>query len=322
MVSLSCVLFILTRTLSGCGMAFGLPYHENSTDSSFSIAQAAGESAEKADGFASSLCVTDGAVAADGVTISENAAGVLFDVNNREVLYAQNVFTQLYPASLTKVMTALVALDNASPDTVLTASETVNQLEPGAQTAGIMPGDTMTLNQALHIMLINSANDAANLIAESVGGTTESFVQMINDEAAKLGATKTHFVNSNGLTDENHYTTPYDIYLIFNSAMQNELFREIINTATYSTVYHDRDGNDKTCDVTTTNQYLTGGVSAPQGITIVGGKTGTTNAAGHCLVLLVRNSAGNPYITIVMRETNQDALYTDMNSLLGLIPAG
>lgn len=111
------------------------------------------------------------------VDMTQASAAVLFDVNNREVLYSKNAHERLYPASLTKVMTALVALKNASLDTVLTATDSVKINESGAQLCGLKSGDTMTLDQALHILLMYSANDAAMLIAENVGGSVDHFVE-------------------------------------------------------------------------------------------------------------------------------------------------
>ena len=103
----------------------------------------------------------------------------------------------------------------------------------------------MTLDQALHILLMYSANDVAMLIAENVGGTTERFIEMMNEEAKRLGATNTQFMNPHGLTQDGHYTTAYDLYLIFNEAVQYEAFSEIINMTNYQTTYYDKDGKAK-----------------------------------------------------------------------------
>ena len=316
--AVSCVIFMLPL-LAGCGSRFSEPFSDNYADSSFGIIETAKDTAGRADSFAENLCVTDGDVNADAIDLPSTVAAGLFDCTNKETLYAKNVFAQLYPASMTKVMTAIVALDNSSTDQVLTAGDDVTQLEAGAQVAGIKPGDTLTMDQALHLLLIYSANDAAVVIADSVAGNSEAFVGLMNEKAKELGATGTNFVNSNGLTDENHYTTPYDMYLIFNEAMNYELFREIISQQSYSTVIHDSSGGDRTINVSATNQYLAGNIQAPTGITVVGGKTGTTSAAGHCLILYARDSSGNPYIAVVMRTESADAMYSTMNSLLGLI---
>lgn len=320
-VCLLSVLSLGTLLLSGCGSKYDLAYAQMETESNYSFLQSSNPSAETAEPFAADLCVADGNV--EGITsidTTDVSAAAVFDLNNKNVLYAKNIFTKLYPASMTKVMTALVALKNSSADTVLTASSNVLMSDPDAQVCGLEPGDTMTLDQALHLLLIYSANDVAVMIAEGIGGSMDNFIQMMNDEATAIGATNTNFINSNGLSDENHYTTAYDMYLIFNEAVKYDLFKEIINMTNYSTVYHDATGTDKEINVVSTNYYLQGVVNAPASITVIGGKTGTTNAAGHCLVMLSRDTSGNPYISIVMRAGTKDSLYEVMNSLLTEIP--
>ena len=215
-------------------------------------------------------------------------------------------------------MTALVALKHSSADTLLTASANVTNLESGATTCGLREGDQMTLAQALHVLLINSANDAAVMIAEGIAGSIEGFSEMMNEEALQLGATNTHFVNPHGLSDEEHYTTVYDIYLIMNEAVKYDMFNEIIRMAEYTTVYNDRNGSPKELSVKSTNAYLSG-TEAPAGVTVMGGKTGTTSAARNCLVLLARDTAGNPYISVILKAETRDALYLQMTELLNEI---
>ena len=222
----------------------------------------------------------------------------------------------MYPASLTKVMTALIALKYGQLDDTVTASQNVLITESGAQLCGFKPGDTLTMEQALHGLLMYSGNDAGVLIAEHISGDVESFAALMNEEAKKLGATGTNFVNPHGLTDDQHYTTAYDLYLIFNEAMKYEKFKEIIHTNQYSTIYHDADGKEKELKFNTTNQYLVGNVSSPDGVTVIGGKTGTTNAAGACLILLSKNSAGNQFVSVVLQAENRDYLYEGMTNLL------
>ena len=175
-------------------------------------------------------------------------------------------------------------------DTTLTASANVRNLESGAQTCGLKEGDQMTLDQALHVLLINSANDAAIMIAEGIAGSVEAFADMMNQEALEIGATNSHFVNPHGLSDNDHYTTVYDMYLITNAAIQYDRFNEIIHMKEYQTVYYDKSGNAKDLSVNSTNYYLQGNADAPSGITVLGGKTGTTNAAGHCVKRYIRKS--------------------------------
>ena len=170
----------------------------------------------------------------------------------------------------------------------------------------------MSLDQALRILLVYSANDVAMLIAENVGGSVERFVEMMNQEAVRLGATNTHFMNPHGLTESEHYTTVYDLYLIFNEAIKYETFNEIIHMSGYQTVYYDKNGKEKGFD----NQFLKGEQQAPANVTVIGGKTGTTSAAGYCLMLFSRDANGSPFISIVLRAEGAAQLYSEMIDLL------
>ncbi len=269
--------------------------------------------------FASELCVVDQDITDAELELGESVSAGLFDLNNKETLYAKNVNETVLPASLTKVMTALVALKYGSLDQVLVADSNVYVNESGAQKISLKEGDRMTLDQALRILLIYSANDVANLIATNIGGSIEGFVDMMNQEAINIGATNSHFVNPHGLTADDHYVTAYDMYLIFNAAMQYDTFSEIINMSEYNTNYLDSTGASKEVSVSSTNGYISGSKTAPSGVTVIGGKTGTTNAAGHCLILLARDVSGNPYIAVIMRDTDSGLLYSDMSSLLNEI---
>lgn len=305
----------MSCALCGCGnLSYDMAYSADSDISSFNVI--AREDRRTVTLFAADLCVVTGDLLYESVNMEEAEAAVLFDVNKAEVLYAKNAHETLYPASLTKVMTALVALKNGSLDQVLTATSSVNITESGAQLCGLKAGDTMTLDQALRILLMYSANDAAMLIAEGIGGSVEHFVEMMNEEARRLGATNTNFANPHGLTDANHYTTAYDLYLIFNEAVKYDTFNEIIQMSSYQTTYYDKDGKAKEFNKTTTNLFVRGDYSAPSNVNVIGGKTGTTSAAGHCLVLLSRDENGSPYISVILRSSSTDMLYTEMIDLL------
>ena len=256
----------------------------------------------------------------DTVALTESLSGILCDVNNNRVIYAKDENLQLAPASLTKVMTALVALKNSELDQVLTASENVVINESGATLCGLEAGDTMTMDQALHALLMQSANDAAVMIAENIGGSVEGFADMMNAEALRIGATNSHFVNPHGLTAEDHYVTAYDMYLIFKEAMKEDVFTQIIHLDSYETVYHNSLGENKSYSASTTNLYLKGDYASPEGITVIGGKTGTTNAARNCLVLMTRDSSGNPYVSVILNCSERQYLYQEMTELLKTIP--
>ena len=306
---------ILCLLLTGCGTAFSSPYTLHNDISVFNVGVTE-ETASTFPSFAEDLCVVSNNIATDMVDLGTTEAGSLFDINNSETLYAKNPNTQVHPASLTKVMTALVALKYASPNLTLTASENVQITEPGAQLLGLKPGDMMTLDQALHILLIYSANDVAVLIAEGIGGNIDAFCDLMNEEALSIGATNSHFMNPHGLTEDGHYVTAYDMYLIFSETLQYSLFNEIISTPVYETVYYASDGTQREVSVESTVLYLKGTVNGPGPVTVIGGKTGTTAAAGHCLILYSRDSSGNPFISVIMNAESSDALYEQMNKLL------
>lgn len=302
--------------LCGCSSAkYPMPYTADSDISSFSMVNSERNSSF-ADSFASKLCVVDSPVNASSIPLTPSAAAGLFDIAGKDVIFAKDIHKQLYPASLTKIMTAIVALKNGSLDMMLTASSNVKITESGAQVIGLNKGDTLTLEQALNLLLIYSANDVAVLIAEGISGSEEAFVELMNKEALSIGATNTHFTNAHGLNNENHYSTAYDMYLIMNEAIQFEKFDEIINSQEYSTTYYDAQGNPKDINIKSTNLYINGTIDAPVGVTVIGGKTGTTSVAGHCLIILSRDTKSNPFISVVMKSDNRDDLYSYMTSLL------
>ena len=226
----------------------------------------------------------------------------------------------MYPASLTKTMTALLALKYGHLEDTITASANVYISESGAQLIGLKEGDKLTLDQALHALLMYSGNDASIAIAEYISGSVDEFCNLMNREALELGATNTHFVNPHGLTDDSHFTTAYDLYLIFNEAMKYDKFKEIIGMTEYTTTYSDRDGNPKELNIKNSNLFLTGDYQPPSNVSIIGGKTGTTNMAGSCLILLSNDQKGNPYISVILKASDRDSLYKEMSRLLEQVP--
>ena len=309
-----CVICCLSLILAGCSQSIPFAFDPDSDLGQFNIVTATSSSQVKT--FAADICVTENDHEAMTLAIDEAEAGGLFDATAAETVYAKNVHEQLNPASLTKVMTAYLALKYGHLEDTLTASPNVVIKESGAQLLGLKEGDRMTLDQALHALLMYSANDAGVLIAEYLSGSVESFANVMNEEAVKLGATNTNFTNPHGLTDEDHYTTAYDLYLMFNAAMQYEEFRNIIHTTEYKSTYKDRDGNPKNIEIGTTNAYIKGDRSAPDGVTVIGGKTGTTKAAKSCLILLSQGSDEHQYISVILGSTDRETLYDNMTTLL------
>lgn len=292
---------------------------EQAFDSSevFTNALAAKENM-RTESFAQQLCVSSqGNVdCIKNAQLEEGQKGLLFSLSNHKVLYANGIYDKVYPASITKIMTAMLALQSGKLNDTVTITQDNVTLEDGSQVCGFVAGDQVTLDQLLHCLLVYSGNDAASAIAEYVGGSTENFVQMMNDYAAKLGCTGTHFSNPHGLQDENHYTTPYDIYLILNEAFTYPEFTEITELPSYTVTYTGSDGTEKSTTLTATDHYLTGEATAPKDVTILGGKTGTTEVAGNCLAILTQNAYGKTFVSIVMGADTKELLYQEMNSLL------
>ena len=245
-------------------------------------------------------------------------------VNNtkNKVIVSQKVFDQAYPASTTKIMTALVALENADLSDVVTVSQNadMNSFAADEATCGIKAGDKITLSDLLYGLLLHSGNDNATAIAEYVGGSMDGFAEMMNKEAAKLMATGTHFVNSNGLHNDNHYTTAYDLYLIFNECIKHDDFVKIIMEKSHTAKITGNDGTVRSITWEPTNFYATGDAKKPDNVTVIGGKTGTTQLAGNCLILLTKDKNDHPYISIVMKADTKPLLYKDMTAIVEAIP--
>lgn len=267
--------------------------------------------------FADDLCVA----AEDIKTIEGEAADALaacfFNLDTKEILYAKNIHGRVYPASTTKILTALLLLEQDDLDAQTTVSQNaITFHESGVTTVKLKEGDVLTLDQLLHALLIVSANDAANVIAEKIGGSIEHFAEMMNEKAASIGATNTHFVNPHGLHNEEHYTTAYDLYLMFQEAMKYDKFLEILKKSSYETTFLSAGGQERTVSWSSTNRFTTGNVTVPDGVTAVGGKTGSTKAAMSCLVQLFEDAGGQRYVAIIVGCSERAILYEEMQSFL------
>ncbi|HIX14257.1 MAG TPA: serine hydrolase [Candidatus Hungatella pullicola] len=267
--------------------------------------------------FAHNLCVPSQETIWEEELEAEAAA--VFDLSDKEVIVGKNLYETLYPASITKTMTALLAIKYGNLDDMVTVTEEAVITEPGSTLCGIKPGDQLTMEQLLYGLMIPSGNDAGAAIAVHMDGSIEAFAQRMNEEAKRLGATQTHFVNPHGLPDENHYTTAYDLYLIFNEALKYPQFREIIGTKSYTADYRGTNGQKVSRTWEAGNWYMTGQDSMPDALTPLGGKTGTTKAAGNCLIMGSRDFAGSEYISVILKAPNRQKLYDNMDEILDKI---
>lgn len=244
------------------------------------------------------------------------AAGA-FNESTGETKYSQNLLEKIYPASTTKILTALVAIEEGNLNQLCTVEASDLDLPAGSSVAGLKEGDKLSLNDLLKGMLLESGNDAAKAVARSVAGSEDKFAELMNQKAKEIGAARSHFVNADGLPDENHYTCAYDMYIIFHNALKEKAFRTIIKAKKLDATVTDKDGNTQIVTYKSTNLYFTKQMKAPDGIKVLGGKTGTTNDAGYCLVLLSENKkSGQEIITVVFKADSRYNLYLMTNKLL------
>ena len=213
---------------------------------------------------------------------------VLVETTSNQVLYAKNENARAYPASLTKIMTVMLACESiasgeVSASDMVTASGNIRfDLTDDSSTANIVPGETMSLESLMYCALVKSANEACNIIAEYLSGSVSTFVQRMNDRAQALGCTGTRFANTHGMPDEGHYTTAWDMYLILSEAMQHSLFLDISNTKSIQLL----PTNVSTPRILENTNALLGDSEFYKGYAYEyakGGKTGHTSAAGYCL---------------------------------------
>lgn len=267
--------------------------------------------------FSKDLCVAGTEdVLSDSVTASLSEAAGLFDIEDNNLKFGKNIYGRIYPASTTKILTAYVAMKHGDLSKTATVTEQELQLEEGSSTCGLSVGDIFSLEELLYGLMLCSGNDAANVIADLVAGSTDEFAKLMNQEALALGATNSHFVNPHGLHIEEHYTTVYDMYLIFQAALEEEKFVSIISAQSHTASFSRSTGETGSMNWENTNKYLNGEIETPEGIQVIGGKTGTTNDAGYCLVLYSKNSRGVPHISIVYKSDSRENLYHEMSELL------
>lgn len=266
--------------------------------------------------FAEDLCVSNEEVEYDEFYRHDKFHGaLLFNMNEQKVLYSENAHEKLYPASTTKIMTAYLCLKYGNLEDRVSVSQNAVDIPSDSSTASLEAGDSLSLKDLLYSLMLASGNDSANVIAEHISGSVDEFVTLMNKEATLLGATNTHFTNPHGYHDEKHYTTAYDLYLMFSECLKYEDFKNIISTKSYDAIITRKDGLAKKETWTQTNQFLNGRRVVPSGVTILGGKTGSTNAAGYCLVQLGEDSSGTSYVSIIMGATSSRNLYDNMTFL-------
>ena len=307
-------LCLLVGIITGCTGKISSLEQAYSFDNNRIILEEADSDRGRALAFASDLCVVSAdPYMAEGVT-SEAAA--VFAIDDKTTLCSKNALERLHPASTTKIMTALVAIKYGDLSDEVVVTEEAVITEAGATLCGIKPGDVLTMEDLLYGLMLPSGNDAGAAIAVHMAGSIEGFSQMMNDEARRLGATGTHFTNPHGLTEEEHYTTAYDLYLIFNEALKHEEFRKVAGSTSYTATYQNQAGDNVTETWEGGNRYMTGERETPAGMTVFAGKTGTTNAAGNCLVMASRDEQNREYISVILKADGRSELYNNMTNIV------
>ena len=262
------------------------------------------------------LCVSDKDVMWEHFQTEDDFHAILLcNTSEAKVMYAENIHERLYPASTTKILTSYLALKYGNLEDIVTISSNAVGVPLDSSRANLRTGDKLTLEALLYSLMLPSGNDSAVAIAEHISGSVEEFTKLMNKEAKKLGATNSNFVNPHGYQDKEHYTTAYDLYLIFNECLKFDKFCEIVSTSQYSTKITQKNGTYREVTWGQSNQFVNGAREVPQGLTVIGGKTGTTDEAGACL-LLSSNSEKGAYISIIMGANSKPILYDNMTDLI------
>lgn len=222
-----------------------------------------------------------------GIQINSGAA-LLVETSTDRVLYEKNSTKRMYPASVTKILTAILVLEKCNLDDTVTVSyNAVHSIPTGYVNANLQPGEVFTIRDLLNVLMVRSANDVAVALAEHIAGSVEAFSDMMNTRAKELGCTDTHFVNPNGIHNDNHYTTAYDLYLMAKHGMQNEIFRKIVSQTSCKLPATDKYPNDDRISQTTNELIKINNSERPDNYYYkyaTGIKTGFTTEAKNCLV--------------------------------------
>lgn len=290
------ILFIILITLNTFVLA------EETTDGS--------EAPDTTDAIAETNSAEEGT--ASNIPSTYSPSTLLMDLDSGKILYSKNANTRMYPASTTKIMTAILTIENCQlTDTAVASHNAIYSVPSGYTHASIQEGEELTIEQLLNVLLIPSANEAASILAEHIAGSVEAFADMMNAKAVEIGCKDTHFVNPNGIHDENHYSTAYDLALMGKYAMQYDVFRDIASKTSCSLPATDKYPREDRLFNTTNdllkenhsraaNNYYYPYASA--------GKTGYTDAAQNCIVATAKKDDISLLAVVLHGERTEDGL--------------
>lgn len=250
---------------------------------------------------------------------------VLFiDETDHDVIASKNAHSRMYPASMTKYMTAIIVCEKIesgeiSLDDLVRVNKNydLSGYDVAANTLSV--GDTISVDDLLHGLLIESNNYFALILADYVSGDSDTFCELMNKKAYRIGATNTHYMNPHGLDDTEHYSTAYDIYLITKEAYKHSIIREIDALTEYTYTYYTANGALPVyVDIQPTNMFVNGRVTLPANYHIEVWKTGTTTGAGNCLSMYLTKD-GKEYFVVAASGISKNSLYDALVKLLCLI---
>ena len=251
--------------------------------------------------------------AADELSINAKSA-LIVETNTGKIIYEKDINEPNYPASTTKILTAILTIEKCNLEETATVSQNaISNIPTAYVVAPLYVGEEMKIKDLLYALMLKSSNDAAYVLAEHVGGSVEGFAEMMNNKAKEIGCKNTHFVNPNGIDNKNHYTTAYDMYLIANYAMKNETFAKIVSTYQYTLPGTNKHpASDRI--MKNTNNFVNPGSTFYNKI-VKGIKTGTTDLAGNCLIT---DSANNnlEFITVVLGAETSNSKFTETQKMI------
>ena len=259
------------------------------------------------------LLLPSGALAEYTGEITSNCV-VLMDADSGSILYEKNADTKAYPASTTKIMTCLLALERIDDlETIVTVGTEVRRFSEANSLMGLQENEQVRVIDLLYGMMLPSGNDAAATLACYMGGSISGFAELMNQKAKELGMDNTHFNNPHGLNDEEHYTTAADMAKLVREAMKNEMLMKIVGTQSYTCPPTNKRSSEKT--VTNTNRFLADGAYHWGAVT--GMKTGSTKAAKGCLITTAEQD-GKRLLTVVLGDSSDgyEARWTESRALL------
>lgn len=244
-----------------------------------------------------------------------SACAYAIELNSGSLIVSQNADTQMYPASITKVMTALLAVENLKLDDEITFSESAVNVDITGKDGRFAAGDVMTVEEVLYAFLLESINECGNALAEKISGSVEEFSKLMNKRAAELGCTNTHFNNPHGLNDETHLTTAHDMAMIYWACVQNADYLKINSTATYTVPTSSRSKSGYTF-INHHKMMIEG--SGYYDEDVVAGKTGYTSDAGNTLVTYLKRD-GMEVIVVLLKSQGAQANYDSTREIANFV---